>query len=139
MNTFLRRPTRTTPYVNLDLDAGVYVVAGRSIPIDAELFYRPVINWLDQLLEEPPSAISFVFQLEFFNIASSKRILFILYKLAEIKAGGCNVKVQWMYEKQDEDTLEIGQDYAQMVDELDFVFEEFNPAKRDLHHMIETE
>lgn len=139
MNTFLRRPTRSTPYVNLDCKSGVYMVAGRSIPIDAELFYRPIINWLDQLLEEPPSSMSFTFRLEFFNIASSKRILFILYKLAEIKARGCQVSVHWMYEKQDDDNLEIGQDYAQMVDDLDFVFEDYNPAKLDQRYMIEAE
>jgi hypothetical protein len=139
MNTFLRRPTRTTPYVNLDSKSGVYMVAGRSIPIDAELFYRPVINWLDQLCASPPESLSFTFRLEFFNIASSKRILFILYKLSEIQSKGCEVTVQWMYEKQDDDTLEIGQDYAQMIDDLHFVFEEYNPAKLDKRYMIEAE
>lgn len=83
--------------------------------------------------------MSFTFRLEFFNIASSKRILFILYKLAEIKARGCQVSVHWMYEKQDDDNLEIGQDYAQMVDDLDFVFEDYNPAKLDQRYMIEAE
>lgn len=126
MEILVRRPTKTTPYVQLDPKAGVYLIAGRSIPIDAELFYRPVLNWLDRFAENPPPRIEFCFRFDFFNIASSKRILFILYKLADLRTKGCKVNVRWMYEKHDDDTLEIGQDYAYMIDDLDFEFEEYD-------------
>ncbi|MFN2422923.1 MAG: DUF1987 domain-containing protein [Cryomorphaceae bacterium] len=129
MEILVRRPTKTTPYVQLDSKSGIYMMAGRSIPIDAELFYRPVLNWLDRLAEAPPRSIEFCFRFDFFNIASSKRILFILYKLSDLQSKGCNVNVRWMYEKFDEDTLEIGKDYAYMIDELSFVFEEYDVAE----------
>jgi len=104
-------------------------MAGRSIPIDAELFYRPVLNWLDLLSETPPRTIEFCFRFDFFNIASSKRILFILYKLVDLQLNGCDVSVRWMYEKHDEDTLEIGKDYAYMIEDLSFAFEEYDVAE----------
>jgi hypothetical protein len=105
------------------------MIAGRSIPIDAELFYRPVLNWIDRLAKTSPESVEFCFRFDFFNIASSKRILFILYKLSDLQLKGCKISVRWMYEKYDEDTLEIGKDYAYMIDELSFVFEEYDVSE----------
>lgn len=131
MEALIRKPTKTTPYVRLDADEGTYLIAGRSIPIDAELFYRPILNWIDGLLKNPPSRLEFCFRYDFFNIASSKRVLFILYKLAELRAKGIEVTVRWMYERFDEDMLEIGQDYSMMIDELSFTFEEYEFVERE--------
>ena len=53
--------------------------------------------------------------LDFFNISSSKRLLFMLYKLNEILEKGGQSKVQWYYSEHDDDMFEVGQDYAFMV------------------------
>ncbi len=126
MDKFIRIPTKSTPYVHLDADSGTYVIAGRSIPLDAELLYRPVLNWLDELATQPACRIEFNFRLDFFNIASSKRILFVLYKLVELKNLGFRPSVVWMTEKFDEDMYEIGRDYAVMIAELTFSFGTFD-------------
>jgi hypothetical protein len=130
MEAFIRRPTKSTPYVHLDHKEGTYLLAGRSIPIDAELFFRPILNWIDALTEDMVSVIDFHFRFDFFNIASSKRILFILYKLAELQKKGVRVNVRWMYERFDEDMLEIGQDYSVMIEDLNFRFEEYDILER---------
>jgi hypothetical protein len=62
--------------------------------------------------------------LEYFNISSSKRILFLLYKLNELTESGMDVKVQWFYRQSDEDMFEVGQDYAYMV-KVPFEFKEY--------------
>jgi hypothetical protein len=125
MLPFIIEATKSTPEVHLDLDEGIYFVGGRSIPIDAEEFYRPVLLWVESLHQDQVSSIDFKFRFEFFNIASSKRILFILYKLSELQENGVSITVTWMYDKFDEDMLEIGQDYALMLDQLTFEFQEF--------------
>lgn len=56
-----------------------------------------------------------IIDLEYFNITSSKRILFLLYKLNELSENGSDVKVEWLYRETDEDMYEVGQDYAYMV------------------------
>lgn len=126
METLVRRPTKTTPYVHFDAQSGMYVIAGRSIPIDADSFYRPILAWVDDLLNHPPLKVQFCFRFDFFNIASSKRILFLLYKLVELRKKGTQVSVEWMYDKADEDMLEIGRDYACMIDELNFCFQQYD-------------
>ena len=130
MEAFIRRPTKSTPYVHLDNREGTYLLSGRSIPIDAEQFFYPILNWIDLLLEEPVSVIDFRFRLDFFNIASSKRILFILYKLADLQKKGVKVNIRWMYERFDDDMLEIGQDYSVMIDGPNFFFEEYDLVER---------
>jgi hypothetical protein len=136
METLLRRPTKTTPYVHLDVATRTFVIAGRSIPIDAEVFYAPILNWLVELdkLNEV-NRFEFCFRFDFFNIASSKRVLFILYKLLEMQQKGKVVSIKWMYDKDDEDMLEIGQDFSVMIDNLQFKFESYDAAamrKKDL-------
>ena len=130
MEPLIRQNTKSTPYVHLDGASKTYVIGGRSIPIDAEMFYKPLLNWLDRLAEtQPGGRLEFCFRFDFFNIASSKRILFILYRLVEMQKSGWAVSVRWMYEKNDFDMLEIGQDYSFMIEELAFVFEEFDWEK----------
>jgi hypothetical protein len=136
MEKIIRRPTKSTPYVHLDRGSSVYLIAGRSIPIDAELFYRPMLNWLDKLAEDAPKQMEFCFRFDFFNIASSKRILFILYKLADLQLKGCKVTVRWMYERNDEDNLELGKDYEYMVDGLHFVYEEYDLAQYNEEQLL---
>ena len=69
----------------------------------------------DFYLSNPASQTVFKIDLEYFNISSSKRILFLLYKLNELSENGHSVKVQWLYRDSDEDMYEVGQDYAYMV------------------------
>jgi hypothetical protein len=129
METYIRRPTKTTPYVHFDVASGMYVIAGRSIPIDADFFYRPILDWVDGLLKNPPHKVQFCFRFDFFNIASSKRVLFLLYKLVELKKQGTQTSVRWMYDKADEDMLELGRDYACMIEELHFDFEQYDVSE----------
>lgn len=132
MEPLLRQSTTYTPYVHLNMATRCFVIGGRSIPIDAELFYRPILNWLDRYMEtDRAERITFCFCFDFFNIASSKRILFILNRLVEMQNRGWIIKVLWKYEKNDLDMLEIGKDYDLMVPELKFVLEEVSSEKND--------
>lgn len=125
MAALIRRPTKTTPFVHLDDETQTFIIAGRSIPIDAELFYRPLLSWFEDLSIRGVKRIDLCLRFDFFNIASSKRILFILYRLAEFQKDGIGVSVRWLYEKSDEDMLEIGQDYSVMIEEIEFHFESY--------------
>ncbi len=132
MDKFIRIPTKSTPYIHLDATTETFVIAGRSIPLDAEMLYSPVLNWLDGLAKSKTLCrLDFCFRLDFFNIASSKRILFVLYKLVELQKCGFVVSIRWMSEKHDDDMYEIGCDYATMIDDLQFSFETYD--SKELH------
>lgn len=107
--------TEKTPSVVLDPESNHFEITGKSIPNDAEAFYNPILEWLEAYMAKPNARTSISFNLEFFNISSSKRILFILYRLNEMVDEGHDVRVKWCYAKNDDDMLEVGQDYAFMV------------------------
>jgi len=115
MNDIRIEATPKTPYVNLNAFSGDFMFSGKSIPFDAESFYAPILNWLDLYKMTPASMTKVEIDLDFFNISSSKRLLFIMYKLNEIAQNGHNVLLKWHYYKDDDDMYEVGQDYAFMI------------------------
>ena len=99
-------------------------ISGRSIPDQPDDFWLPVLNWFESYLLQPNQKTIVKINLEYFNISSSKRILFLMYKLNELSEAGMDVHVEWLYRSTDEDMYEVGQDYAYMV-KVPFVFKEF--------------
>ena len=76
---------------------------------------------LEHAEEKLDNRVDFVFDLEYFNIFSSKRILFILYKLSDLKIAGADINVIWHFSMEDDDMKEVGEDFACMVN-LPFEF-----------------
>jgi hypothetical protein len=116
MESLLIEGTEDTPSVIFDLEQGIYEISGRSLPEDVVEFYTPVMDWLDQLEEEPVADIEFSFKLEYFNTASSKLILDVLLKLDEIFQDGTSMNVRWYYYEMDEDLMEAGEEYAELIE-----------------------
>ena len=115
--------TALTPSISFDSLTGRMEIQGRSIPDSPDDFWMPVLNWFESYVIAPRQSTIVSINLEYFNISSSKRILFLLYKLNELVDKGCEVKVEWNYRKEDEDMFEVGQDYAYMV-KVPFEFRE---------------
>ena len=100
MKTLSIASTPETPGVHFDSQNNIFEIRGKSVPDDAENFYAPILEWFD---------------LEYFNISSSKRLLFLLYKLNDLNMEKGGARIKWMYNQDDEDMFEVGQDYAFMV------------------------
>lgn len=114
------------PDIILDKENGIFEIRGVSLPENGKEFYRPVLDFLDEYCQDPNKLTQFVFNLRFFNISSSKMILYILYKLKELQDKGHTVVVIWCYDH--EDIREAGEDFAHMVP-LPFQFKEvFMPS-----------
>ena len=107
--------TASTPSVNFDLASGVLEIKGRSIPENSIEFYLPLFSALDQYVCNARSVINVTIQLEYYNSSSSACILNVLKKLETINKGGCKVTVNWLYEEEDEDTLNVGKNYQSII------------------------
>lgn len=108
--------SNTYPEVLLDPESGIFTIEGKSVPEDGKTFYAPVLKWLDDYFNQPAAETHFIFKLDYFNISTSKMILFILYKLNELKGKGHSVKITWYYKDEDDEMLEVGEDYEFMID-----------------------
>ena len=113
-----------TPLIHFSNKSGVMEIKGRSIPDQPDDFWIPVLNWFESYLLNPVNKTVVKIDLEYFNISSSKRILFLLYKLNELAEAGKEVHVEWLYRQTDEDMYEVGQAYAYMV-KVPFIFKEY--------------
>ncbi len=117
MNTLKLEPDSKTPGIEFDADAGKLKLWGRSIPENAVEFYKPVFEWLDNYQNKALAETEMTFQLEYFNTSSSKIILDILRRLETLQqTGKSKVVVKWLYEEDDEDMMEAGDDYQTIVD-----------------------
>ena len=125
MNTLTIEETAQTPFICFDRKTGIMEIRGRSIPDNPDEFWLPILSWFEAYLLDPSEDTTFRINLEYFNITSSKRILFLLYKLNELADSGRGVNVEWFYRDNDEDMYEVGQDYAYMV-KVPFTFEAYH-------------
>ena len=115
MEDFIIEATIQTPSIHFSKNTGIMLISGRAIPNDPEEFWGDILDWFDLYLAMPNQHTEFRIDLEYFNISSSKRILFLLYKLNELVEKGLEARVNWFYKETDEDMYEVGQDYEYMV------------------------
>lgn len=108
--------TEDTPSVILDKAAKRFEFSGRSIPEDVNQFYKVILEWIDEYSKDPNDRTEIHFKLEYFNTASSKIILDMLLKFEEIVESGKEVVIKWHYHEDEEDMLEAGEEYADIVD-----------------------
>ena len=107
--------THNTPEIDFNLEKGIFKICGKSVMEDVEEFFEPVIEWLENNIEHTNLPLKFVFNLEYFNIASSKRLLFILYLINDFHAQGKDVSIEWNFNEEDDDMKEVGEDFACMI------------------------
>lgn len=116
MTTLFIEGTEDTPEVNFDSASLQFTISGRSLPEDVTSFYQPVTNWLESFEINGNENACFHFKLEYFNTASSKVILDILMKIEEIVTEKkSNLSVKWHHQESDEDMLEAGEEYKELV------------------------
>ncbi len=121
MDSITIEPTDVSPKVIFDIKNNNFIIKGKSIVTEVDRFYIPLIEWLGNTQDKITGRVDFVFDLEYFNIFSSKRILFILYKLSDMKNEGIDINVIWHFSIEDDYTKEVGEDFACMVN-LPFEF-----------------
>ena len=105
-----------TPSVNFMLESGILEIRGKSIPENSIEFYRPVYEWIDTYVLKAQAKTQVIIGLEYFNTSSSKCLLDIFRKLENLhKSGKSEVTINWLYEEEDEDMMEAGDDYQTIV------------------------
>ncbi|NNF02419.1 MAG: DUF1987 domain-containing protein [Bacteroidia bacterium] len=116
METLKIEAGEKNPAVTFD-PSGALLLKGRSIPENSLDFYQDLFSWLDQYSSAPAGNTTLTVQLEYFNTSSSKCLLDLFRKLESIKsAGNSQVNIIWLYDEDDEDIMEAGEDYQSIVE-----------------------
>jgi hypothetical protein len=102
---------KKTPFIELDPVKGVLTIEGRSIPEDPESFYNVVYSSMLEYYKSPQKTTTFHFQFEYINSGSSKFILRFFHLIRKQYDAGHDCMVNWYYEEDDENILDLGQHY----------------------------
>ena len=123
MRALIIDSTLETPRIHFDPDNNLFEISNKSLPEDADEFFKPVLNWLEIYRRKPNSKTNFIFKLDYFNTASARYIARIV-KILDVMAKKHEVKIFWYYREIDEDMLSMGEEYFEMTN-LEFELVEF--------------
>jgi hypothetical protein len=116
MEKLIIEPGIKTPSVIFQNESGLLEIRGKSIPENSIEFYRSIYEWIDAYVLEAQPKTEVTIGLEYFNTSSSKCLLDIFRKLENLhKSGKSEVTINWLYEEDDEDMMEAGDDYQTIV------------------------
>ncbi len=115
------KQTSSTPGVYLNGSTGKIEFYGKSLPEDVHGFFKPIINWINEYLENPGVDTRVICKMEYINTASSKLMLDILCRLKELNLKGKKTSVEWYYDEDDEDLYDTGKDYCDITG-INFIF-----------------
>lgn len=116
MGAIIIEATRDTPGVILDPENNKFEMNGKSLPEDVGSFYDPILAWIEEYAENPNEETIFEMKMNYFNTASSKMLLDILFALEEMAEDGKNIKIHWHFKENDEDMKEAGEEYEEIVE-----------------------
>ncbi len=129
MEKLVIEPTFNSPSVILDPESSQFEFSGESRPENVRKFYLPILEWLDTYAKKQSeksksdraSSLQVQFNFEYFNSTSAKYILDIFKALNVLNDLGMEILVKWLYEEDDEDMLEVGEEMSRMS-KLDFEY-----------------
>jgi hypothetical protein len=119
MLSLMVEPTKSTPSVRFDPDAGLLDIRGESYPENAAAFYEPVLRNIGRWLQTSPSRrLRIVFELRYYNSSSSKAIMNLL-DLTEASAdNGWDIRVDWRVDEENEIIHESVQEFQEDYEAL---------------------
>ncbi|MGB3466814.1 MAG: DUF1987 domain-containing protein [Cyclobacteriaceae bacterium] len=123
MEKIFLEPTKVTPLVNFDPNEGILELKGRSSPENSIQFYAKIIEGLEEFIVSGEGEFVATFAFEYFNTSSSKCLFDVFKRLSKIDAAGKDLTINWYYEEDDDDMMEAGEDYSDLLG-LDFNFME---------------
>jgi hypothetical protein len=124
MKTIKIEETNTSPYVLFDFDNNVYEIKGCSRPEDVVAFYGQLVDWLNDIklnatdemkARTQKNPMVFKLYLDYFNSSSAKYILDMVLIIDQIYRNGMSVAIDWLYKKEDEDMLETGKEFTDLI------------------------
>jgi hypothetical protein len=123
MNNLILEKTGNTPAIEF-MEDGRLLIEGRSLPENTTKFFNPLIEWVAGL---NASDVRIVINLEYLNSSSTKKLLELL-KVLDANSNIKNLYVDWLYEQDDEDILENGQIFEEILLKAQFRYREYSRA-----------
>jgi hypothetical protein len=112
--------TNTVPSVSLKT-TGEIKLEGRALIENAFKFFQPLITWAKEFSTKK---MNIEVNLEYFNTSVSKQLL-DLFKAFDGNSNNEVINLTWAYEEGDDEMLESGEIYKELLPRFNFSFKEY--------------
>ncbi len=103
------------PVVILSPDENVFILAGRSIPESAVSFYKQILNWFSDYIQEPKNETNLCIAFDYWNTATDKQIAKILLLMESILPPP-QVIVSWYFTDENSQGYLSGKGFCELLD-----------------------
>jgi hypothetical protein len=112
--------TERTPEIDFKFDTRKFAIKNESYPEDVTEFYGPVMDQFKAwIANQNGTDIIFDFELIYFN-SSTAKVLMDLFDLLDEVAQENTVVINWIYEADDDNMEELGEDFSEDLEEAQF-------------------
>lgn len=123
MENLYIKATISSPTVDFNYTTHILEITGESYPENTAEFYDPVLSWLEEYLEKIEDETVIVnLDIPYFNSSSSKVLMDFFDLLDEAADEAKHITVNWMYDEDDDSTLEAGGEFQEDLETLTFNF-----------------
>ena len=113
--------TKFTPEILFDYGKRELIIKGESYPENTAEFFKPVFKWIKEYFTIESTEVTIVnVELYYFNSSSSKVLMNLFDELDTAAETGHKISVNWIYDPEDEDSLEFGEEFAEDITHLEF-------------------
>ncbi len=105
--TFTIAHTKTTP--SAEFRNGYLVISGKSVPFEQPEIFDIIKERLMIYFQNPRKHTFIDFSFHAINAVSKRKLMSTLSLLEEINAQGKNIEINWYYQTDNEDILELGE------------------------------
>lgn len=116
MEDLIIKGDKQKPELAFSAKTGMLQVSGQSLPENATSLYGPVLEWIEVYAKNPAAATVLSLKMKYYNTASSKMFFSIIKRLNNMHKLGANVEIEWHYQSDDEDMLDAGEYFRDLVD-----------------------
>jgi hypothetical protein len=107
-------PTRSTPEIRFNPVSNELSVRGQSYPENSFKFYEPILQWVDQYLEElGDEQVDIQVCLPYINTSSSKCIMMLLEKFNKAYHDGKTLSLNWFCSEDNESEIECAEEFKE--------------------------
>ncbi len=105
--------TQATPEVNFDFSAQRLVLKGEAWPENAAAFFRPLLQSIENWLQEKPASsepVRLHVALSYFNSSSTKMLFELFECMNGFAKNGAPCELYWYYDAEDDISEEFGEE-----------------------------
>jgi len=107
----------STPEVLMQAENNICRISGNCYPESPELFFQPVLEWLQEYLLSCKNIneIPLHFEFNYYNTSTSK-VIAKLFRMIQDSPNSNKVNIFWHYDETDKDMLKAGQRFSSLYE-----------------------